>query len=55
MSIVIRALGTVPKDLLRGLEVLKIGGNYSIDKMGQNTEKSPGDSTISTNQTTHGH
>ena len=44
---VIGTLGTAPKNLERELEELKIGGQietiYSIVKIGQNTEKSPGD------------
>ena len=47
--IVIGAFGTVIEGLLKGLEVLEVGGrvginpNYSIIENGQNTEKSPGD------------
>ena len=47
--IVIGALGTIPKGLVRGLEGLEIGGrtetiqDNSIVKIGQNTEKSPRD------------
>ena len=37
MPIVIGALGTKPKRLIKGVE------DYSITKIGQNTEKSPGD------------
>ena len=45
---VISALGTDPKGLERVLEELEIGTfaestNNSIDKIGQNTKKSPGD------------
>ena len=49
VPIVIGALGTITKGLLRGLEDLEIGGrveiypNDSIAKNGQNPEKSPGD------------
>ena len=47
LPIVIGALGTVTKGLVQGLEDLEIIGrvntpNYSIVKIGQNTEKSPG-------------
>ena len=38
--------GTVPKDLLKGLEKLEIGERVhsnNIIKIGQNTGKSPGD------------
>ena len=48
IPIVISALGMVSKCLLRELEVLEIGGrietnqNFSITKISQNTEKSPG-------------
>ena len=48
IPIIIGALGTAPKDLERELEVWEIGErietiqNYSIVKIGQNTEKSPG-------------
>ena len=45
--IIIGALGTVTKGLVQGLEELEIRGpsklHYSIIKIGQNTEKSPGD------------
>ena len=46
--IVIGALGTITKGLLKGLEDLEIGGqagspNDSIGKNGQNPETSPGD------------
>ena len=44
--IVIGALVTIPKSLERGLEELKIGGRIETIqtiKIGQNTEKSPGD------------
>ena len=49
LLIVIVALGTVTKGLVQGLEDLEIyrtsgdRPNYSITKLGQNTEKSPGD------------
>ena len=46
IPIVIGALGTIPKGLVKGLEELEIGGdhpNYSIVVVGQKTEKSPGD------------
>ena len=41
--IVIGALGTIPKGLVKGLKELEIGGraNYLIVKIGQNTERSP--------------
>ncbi len=46
IPIVICALGTVTKGLLKGLEDLEVNGrfhpNYSIIENGQNTEKSPG-------------
>ena len=48
--IVIGALGTVTKGLLKGLEELEVGGrletiqpNNNIIENGQNTEKSSGD------------
>ena len=43
--IVIGAPGTIPEGLVEGLEDLEIRGHrdYSIIKIGQNTEKSPGD------------
>ena len=49
VPIVIGALGTVTKGLLKGLEDLEVGGwvetiqNDSIAEDGQNTETSPGD------------
>ena len=49
IPIVISALGTVTKGLVRGLEDLKIRRrsgdhpNYNITKIGLNTKKSPGD------------
>ena len=49
IPVVIGALGTTPKGLVKGLEDLEIRGqvetnpNYSIIKIGQNTEKSPED------------
>ena len=49
VPIVIGALGTVTKGLLKGLEVLEAGGrvetikNDSIAEDGQNPETSPGD------------
>ena len=47
IPIVIGALGTVTKGLLKGLEDLEVGGrdrpNYNIIENGQNTEKSLGD------------
>ena len=49
IPILISALSTVPKGLVKGLENLEknwISGdhpNYNIIKIGQNTEKSPGD------------
>ena len=45
IPIVIGALGTVPKELVKGLEGLDTSGdhpNYSIVEIGQNTKKSPG-------------
>ena len=51
IPIVIGAFGTVTQGLLKGLEDLegwRTSGyhpNYSIIENGQNTEKSPGDST----------
>ena len=49
VPIVIRALGTITKVLLKGLEDLEVGfgsreyPNDSIAKNGQNAETSPGD------------
>ena len=49
IPVIISALGTASKGLVRGLEELKNRGtikdhsNYSIIKIGQDTEKSPGD------------
>ena len=46
IPIVIGALGTVTKGLVKGLEYLEIRErveNYVIVEIGQNTEKSPGD------------
>ena len=46
IPIILGALGTVPKGLERRLEELQIGGDYPdyiFVKVGQNTEKSPGD------------
>ena len=48
IPIVIGVLGTILKGLVMGLEDLEIRGraetiHYSIIKIGQNTEKSPGD------------
>ena len=45
VPIVIGALGTVTKGLIQGLEDLKIREypNYTIIKIDQNIEKSPGD------------
>ena len=47
IPIVIGALGTVNKGLLKGLEDLEVGGRvetiYCIIENSQNTEKSPGD------------
>ena len=46
IPIVISVLGIVSKGLVKGLEDLEISGdhpNYSIIKMGQNTEKNPED------------
>ena len=48
IPIIIGALGMIPKGLVWGLEELEIRIsrdhlNYSIVKIGQNTEKSPGD------------
>ena len=46
ISIVIGALGTIPKGLIRGMELLNIGRwaeIISITEIGKNTEKSPGD------------
>ena len=45
MPIVIGVLRTIPKGLVKGLEIKRISGkrpNYSFIKIGQNTEKSPG-------------
>ena len=57
MPIVAGALGTVSNGLERGLEEYEIGGlvetNWSIHKIGQNTEKSSGDLRLLTvSQTT---
>ena len=47
--VVIGALRTIPKSLVKELEDLEIGTSsgdhpdYTIIKIGQNTEKSPGD------------
>ena len=45
ITIIIDALGTVHKSLIRCLEELEIGGraDYSIIEIDQNTDKSPGD------------
>ena len=49
IPIVIGALGTIPKGLMKGLKDLEIRWtsgyhpDYSIIKIGKNTEKSPGD------------
>ena len=49
MPIVVRALGTIPEELVKVLEDLETRGqikdhqDYRITKIGQNTEKSPGD------------
>ena len=46
ISIVVGALGTATKGLVKGIEDLDIRGdnpNYSIVEFGQNTEKSRGD------------
>ena len=44
VPIVIGALGTVTKILLKGLEDLEVGGRVeTIQTTGQNTETSPGD------------
>ncbi len=45
ISIETCALGKMPKGLVKGRENLEIRDhpNYSIIKIGQNTEKSPGD------------
>ena len=46
IPIVTCVLGAIPKDLIKGVEDLEISGdhsNYSIIKIGQNIEKSPGD------------
>ena len=45
ISLVIGTLGTIPKRLVKGMELLEITDypNYSIIKIGKNTEKSPGD------------
>ena len=46
IPIVVGALGTIPKELVKGLEDLKIRRDfpyYSLIKIGQNTEKIPGD------------
>ena len=45
IPIVIRALGTVTKGLVQGLE------DYSIMEIGQNTERSPKDLRFAVNQT----
>ena len=48
IPIEIGALGTKSKGFIRGLEELELGGcagtmqNYNIDKIGRNTERSPG-------------
>ena len=48
IPIVIDALGTIPKELVKGLEYLEIRGqggyhpDNSIIKIGQNSEKNPG-------------
>ena len=48
----IGALGTILKDLLRRLDVLKIGGrvNHTIVAVGQNTKKSPGAMLLSSSE-----
>ena len=51
IPIVIGVLGTIPKELIKGLEDLEIKGrrdhpDYSISRISQNTEKSPGDLRI---------
>ena len=49
IPIVLGALGTIPKRLVKGLEDLEIReqsgdhSDYNIIKIGQNTQKSPGD------------
>ena len=48
IPIVINGLGTVPKCLVRTMEMLEVGGRAETIKLqyveiGQNTEKSPGD------------
>ena len=43
IPIVIDALGTIPKGLVKGLEALEITEQVETMKIGQNTEKSPGD------------
>ena len=46
IPIVVGALGTILKGLVKGLEVLEIRGDhrdYTIINIGQNTEKSPRD------------
>ena len=48
IPIVIGALGTITKGLIKGLEDSEIKGlgdypNYCIIEIGQNTEESPGD------------
>ena len=47
IPVIIDALGTVPKGLVRELEEMEIGGrNSSIVKIGSTTEKSPKDLRI---------
>ena len=47
ISVVIGALGTIPEELVKVLEDFEIRRrdhpDYSITKIGHNTEKSPGD------------
>ena len=52
--IITGALGTVPKRFVNGLEDLEMNWNYpeySIIKIGQNTEKSTGDLRLAVTQT----
>ena len=44
VTVVIGAFGKIPETLIKGQEDLEIRGQLnSISKIGQNTEKSPGD------------
>ena len=44
IPIAISALGTISKGLVRDQRISRDHRNYNIIKMGQNTEKNPGDS-----------